>query len=81
VKPTLTLLRVTICESKLFSSSLTSLSLGMTIQVGLTHLGLVRIRPAQRGLIRPTPHTLCGLQTLVHPDPQADPLFFFFKFL
>jgi len=45
-------------------------------------LSPARIRPAQRGLARPAPHTLCGLKTLAHPaysltcGPAGRPVFF-----
>jgi len=37
------------------------------MQAGPTRLGPTRIRPAQRGLARPAPHTLCGPKTLARP--------------
>ena len=37
------------------------------MRVGPTRLGPAHIRPAQRGLARPTLHTLCGPKTLARP--------------
>jgi len=40
-----------------------------------------RTRPAQRGLARPAPHTLCGLKTLARPAyflARGPAHFFFF---
>jgi len=34
---------------------------------GPARLGPTHIRPAQSGLARPAPYTLCGLQTLARP--------------
>jgi len=53
----------------------------MAMRASPTRLGLARIRPAQRGLARPAPHTLCGLQTLARLVPHLAagwPVFFFF---
>jgi len=50
---------------------------------GPPRLGTPRIRPAQRGLARPAPHTLCGLKTLARPTyslargPAGQHAFFF----
>jgi len=45
-----------------------------------TRLGPARIRPAHRGLARPAPYNLCGLQSLACPTPHLACFLIFFNF-